>query len=70
MQRAYTCSLANNADSLQQAKFAEHKRQYEFHAAAWLVARARSDQKLSKKSAQQMLRALQGMYRLAQSHKR
>jgi len=54
---------------MQKDRFAEHRRQYEFHAEAWLVARARGDQKLSRKSAQQMLRHLQEMYRLALSYK-
>ena len=54
---------------MQRDRFTEHKRQYEIHAAAWLEARARGDQKLSRKSAQQMLRHLQKMYQLALSSK-
>ena len=50
-------------DSTQNDDFAEYKRQYEFHADAWLVARAHGEQGLSRRSAQQMLRALRGMYR-------
>jgi hypothetical protein len=60
-------SIADAEDFMQKDRFAEHKRQYELHAAAWLDARARGDQKLSRKSAQQMLRHLQKMYRLALS---
>jgi len=61
------CSIADAENFMQKDRFAEHKRQYEFHAAAWLDARARGDRKLSRKSAQQMLRHLQKMYRLALS---
>ena len=60
-------SIADAENFMQKDRFAEHKRQYEFHAAAWLDARARGDRKLSRKSAQQMLRHLQKMYRLALS---
>ena len=62
--------VANIVDSKQNDDFAKYQRQYEFHAYAWLVARARGEQELSRRSAQQMLRALQGMYRFAQIHKR
>jgi site-specific recombinase XerD len=62
--------VANIVDSTQNDDFAEYKRQYEFHADAWLVARALGEQGLSRRSAQQMLRALRGMYRFLQIHKR
>jgi len=57
--------VVDTENFIQKERFAEHKRPYEFHAAAWLDARARGVQKLSRKSAQQMLRHLQKMYRLA-----
>ncbi len=63
-------SVANIVDSKHNDDFAKYQRQYEFHAATWLVARARGEQEPSRKSAQLMLLALQGMYRLAQTHKR
>lgn len=62
-------SFANIVDSKHNDDFAKYQHQYEFHAATWLVARARGEQEPSRKSAHQMLRALQGMYRLAQIHK-
>ena len=62
--------VANIVDSTQNDDFAEYKRQYEFHADAWLVSRAHGEQGLSRRSAQQMLRALRGMYRFLQIHKR
>ena len=62
-------SIADVENFMQKDRFAERKRQYEFHATAWLGARARGDQKLSRKSAQQMLRHLQTMYQLALSSK-
>jgi len=63
-------SFANMVDSKHNDDFAKYQRQYEFHADAWLVARAHGEQGLSRRSAQQMLRALQGMYRFLQIHKR
>jgi len=62
-------SVGSIENFMQKDRFAEHKRQYEIHAAAWLEARACGDQKLSRKSAQQMLRHLQKMYQLALSSK-
>ena len=62
--------FANIVDSKQNDVFAKYQRQYEFHAVPWLVARAHGEQGLSRRSAQQMLRALQGMYRFAQIYKR
>ena len=68
-ERTNSCSAPNIVDSMQDQEFAEHKSQYEFHAAALVEARTRGDQKLSQKSARQMLRHLQEMYRLALSYK-
>lgn len=62
-------SAPSIVDSMQDQEFVEHKRQYEFHAAALVEARTRGDQQLSQKSARQMLRHLQEMYRLALSYK-
>jgi hypothetical protein len=64
-QKTSTCSTETIESLTPDDAFAGHKRQYEFHAAAWRVARTRGDEKLSRKSAKQMLLHLQEMYRLA-----
>jgi hypothetical protein len=64
------CPVVDVKTFAEKNEFAEHKRQYEIHAAAWQVARARGEPELSRKCAQRMLRSLRGMYRLAQISKR
>jgi hypothetical protein len=67
MQKTCICSAESTAGLIRNGEFAEYRRQYEFYAAAWLEAHDRGDQQLAHKSAEQILRALRGMYRLAQS---
>jgi len=64
-QMTSSCSTGIRGSLMPEDGFAGHKRQYEFHAAAWHVAHARGDHKLSRESAKQMLLHLQEMYRLA-----